>query len=109
MQQKYVVFYQCVACGKTLTDETAIFDVEDDDAPYCEKCYYEYPNGPFFGEYDEAYDRHNPNEEQVFCLDCQECCKGCWYLQHGVGCVIYPRRPQYCRGYRCDKLAVKFG
>lgn len=64
MEQKYLEYCQCTACGETLTDEAAFFDVEADDAPYCAECYYEYPNGPFFGEYDKDYDKHNPTEKQ---------------------------------------------
>ena len=104
MEQKYLEYYQCTACRVALTDETAIFDVEGDDAPYCSECYYEYPCGPFFGEYDNNYDQRNPTEKQQFCLNCKECCKGCWYLDPAEGCLVYPYRPQYCRGYECYKL-----
>ena len=109
MEQKYPECYQCTACGETLTDETAIFDVEGDDAPYCEQFYYEYPYGSFFGEYDKHHDEHKPTEEQQFCLNCQECCKNCWHLESGKGCVIYPHRPQYCTACEWDKLKAKFG
>lgn len=108
MVHKYLEYHQCTACGETLTDEAAIFDVEGDDAAYCAACYYEYPRGPFFGEYDKDYDEHDPTEKQRFCLDCQACCKGCWYLEPGKGCVIYPYRPKYCRGYACEKLKAAF-
>ena len=104
MEQKYFEYCQCTACREILTDEAAFFDVEADDAPYCAECYYEYPYGPFFGEYDKNYDKHNPTEKQQFCISCQECCKGCWYLEPGEGCSIYPYRPLYCRGYECHKL-----
>ena len=99
--------YQCLGCGRSLTDETAFLDVEDHDAPYCEECFYKYPSGPFFGEYDENYDRDHPTEKQRFCIRCQKCCKGCWYLAPAEGCVIYPHRPNYCRGYECAKLRAE--
>lgn len=35
MEQEYIEYCQCTACGETLTDEAAFFDVEADDAPYC--------------------------------------------------------------------------
>lgn len=105
---KHLQYYPCKGCGRRLTDETAFFDVEGDDAPYCAACYYEYPCGPFFGEYDKDYDKHDPTEKQKFCLDCQACCKGCWYLDAGKGCLIYPYRPKYCRGYECKKLKAAF-
>ena len=104
MEEKYFEYYQCIECGITLTDESAFFDVESDDDPYCAECYYDFPCGPFFGEYDKSYDEHNPTEKQQFCISCQECCKGCWYLAPGKGCSIYPYRPKYCRGYECYKL-----
>ena len=104
MEKMYIELCHCVACGETLTDEAAFFDVEADDVLYCAECFYEYPDGPFFGEYDNNYDKHNPTKKQQFCISCQECCKGCWYLDPDKGCSIYPYRPYYCRGYECHKL-----
>jgi hypothetical protein len=101
--------FPCAGCGKTLTDETAILDVENNDAPFCEKCFYVFPSGPFFGGYDRTYDKENPTEKQRFCVDCQECCGKCWYLSRHEGCMIYPYRPLYCRGYECRKLKEIFG
>ena len=91
-----------------LTDETGLFDVEGDGAAYCAECYYEYPYGAFFGEYDNDYHPNHPTEKQGFCIDCQECCGGCWYLRPAEGCSIYPYRPRYCRGYECDKIKAAF-
>ena len=109
MEEKHLEYYPCTGCGETLTDETALFHVENNDAPYCEQCYYEYPIGPFFGEYDKDYDEHHPTKKQQFCINCQKCCKGCWYLAPATGCAIYPYRPLYCRGYECQMLKAELG
>jgi hypothetical protein len=109
MGDKCPQYYQCMGCHEILTHETAFFDVEDGDVPYCEACFYEFRSGPFFGAYDTDYDEHNPTEKQQFCINCQMCCKGCWYLAPGTGCAIYPYRPQYCRGYECDRLRAEVG
>ena len=109
MEDKYAQSYQCMGCRKTLTDETALFDVDNCDAVYCEACFYEFPFGPFFGEHDKDYEALHPSDKQQFCIDCQRCCKGCWYLAPHKGCTIYPYRPRYCRGYECDKLKAQFG
>ena len=101
--------FPCTGCGKTLTDDTAFLDVENGELPYCHACFYEWPSGPFFGEYDLNYTKGEPTEKQAYCVACQRCCGKCYYLDPGVGCTIYPYRPLYCRGYECKELREKFG
>ena len=104
MQGEEGEYYRCNTCGDVLTDETAIFDVEGEDTPYCAQCFYVFPHGPFYGPYDTGYREHHPTPKQQICLDCKVCCKGCYYLDAIKGCTIYPYRPLYCRGYKCAKL-----
>ena len=68
---------------------------------YVENSFAAYPETKFLYEAFDMFLQMShgyPTEKQQFCISCQECCKGCWYLEPCEGCSIYPYRPLYCSG-----------
>jgi hypothetical protein len=80
VQAKEREYYRCNTCGDVLTDETAIFDVEGENTPYCSECFYVFLHGFFYGPYDTGYHEQHPTPKQRICLDCKKCCEGCYDL-----------------------------